>query len=902
MNRFVTGKNTSSKIHVKITEEPAAKWELHALNTQGHPLEELMKPSYSTTFIALILGFVLSYYYLNQVRPIKYEFIVEQLDGQGPAQFFCDAGAGYHGKYHALFPYSDDTALGGKHYKYYGQIPCSGEAEKLRFDFAVGPGKILVKSVKIRTFRWIDVDLQTIHDEHLRALNAVKSMNLTERGLVLEASASDPHVQILNNIQNFRTVDPLSYGVTVLFFSLISYLFMRVLIRLWVFFANIAMSIESVRYRLGGHADSLVKAFGKYCLDVVKRSSELNYIIVVGCFLIASIANVLFIKHIYQSYSYGALSALFAAELRITALLIVSVIVCSLVKHHKRLYTLLLTLVFLSSVAYLADALLYRINGMHVSHGIGMLLDGGIGNFFRNLKFTKLTPVELVIYPLLLLAAIVGTYLISFLSVNYTRTRPVTVNNALMLFVCLLIFSGLLVEQKFSDTIKSSKLYAIEQQELPLYLKIYEARSYLFSLEIKLRNDQTNWTATEEVEALKKPDIYLFILESVRQDVTSPHVTPSLEKLRQDAIEYHSSISDGNATHYGWYSIVNSQFPLHWESYRNSQGVLGSTALRLFKDAGYAINVHSAKDLNYLDSKRIMFGEKEKVYDYLTPVSSLSAPERDVRVTEDLKASIAQAHNAQPSLNIIFYDSTHYPYTWPENYPANFEPYAGEPVSAISLNTARDLSISDRKMIVNRYKNSIHFTDHLVGQVMDALKANDQYEDSIVVAVGDHGQQFMEHNFLMHGKSLYAEDLSIPLILKIPQQTPGKRPGVASQIDIMPTLLDAVGLKQYAAFVSDGTSLLDDTRRHEFAISAAAGIQNTPFNMILETQQGKLLFDLEQRAPLNSRKIFIKGLFTKDDKEFVPGNGNLEDYRDHINKHYLHHLGHAHFFQLRQAI
>ncbi|MBB6520102.1 sulfatase-like hydrolase/transferase [Pseudoteredinibacter isoporae] len=861
-----------------------------------------MKPSYSTTFIALILGFVCSYYYLHQERPIKYEFIVEHQEGQGPAQFFCRSGAVYSGQYHVVFPYSKETSVGHNLYKYYGKIPCAGKPDKLRFDFTAGPGKVIVKSVKIRTFRWIDIDLETINTEHLQALNAIKSLTLSEQGLELEASANDPHVQILNNIQSFREVDMASYGLAIFFFSLISYILLRLLISVWVLFANTAMSIESIRYRLGEYADNFVKALGKNSITVVKRSSEFNYIIIFSSFLIASAANVLFIKHIYQSYSHGALSAFFAAEFRVIALLLLSVIVCSLTKHYKRLHTLLLTLVLLSSIAYLADALLYRINGMHISHGIGMLLDGGVGNFFRNLKFTKLTSIELIIYPLLLLAAIIGTYLISLLSVNYTRSKPINIKNGMMLIACLAILAGLLVEQKYSDQIKSSKLFSVEQQELPLYPKFHEAKSYLFSLEIKVKNDQSRWTTTEKVEAAKKRDIYLFILESVRHDVTNQTVTPNLEKLRQDAIEYSSSISDGNATHYGWYSIVNSQFPLHWESYRNTRNVLGSGALQLFKNAGYTINVHSAKDLNYLDSKRIMFGEQEKVYDYLTPVSSLSAPERDIRVTEDLKSAIAQKQADQPTLNIIFYDSTHYPYTWPENFPDKFQPYAGKPVSAISLNTARDFSINNRKMIVNRYKNSIHFTDHLLGQVISALKAHGQYKDSIVVAVGDHGQQFMEHNFLMHGKSLFAEDLSIPLILKVPQQDPGKRPGVASQIDIMPTLLDAVGLNKYTPFVSDGTSLLDPTLRHGFAISAAAGIQNTPFNMILETPEGKLLFDLEKRSPLNSRKIFIKGLYTKDDKEFVPGNGNLEDYRSYISKHYLEHLGQAHFFQLTQTI
>lgn len=858
-----------------------------------------MKLSYSTALFAIVFGVLFSNYYLKKDRPIKYDIVVEKIDGSGPAQLFCNSGKGYSGKYQSLFPYSEKHSIGTNLYKYKGQISCEGKAQTLRFDFLAGPGKVIVKSVKVRTFRWIDVDLETLNASHLRALNAIGSFKLKDNGLEIEAVGNDPHVQILKDIQKFRDINIASFSIAALIFSAIFYTFLRFFVLAWIFFVNSAPKFERARLKAARHIDNSVAQAGRYSLKVTNQSTNINLIIFSISLCIASVANLLFVKQIYQSYSYESISALISAELRIFTFLLLSSFFANFLKRFKQPTIVLQSLILLASVVYLADSLLYRINGMHVSHGIGMLLDGGIQNFFKNLKFTKLTQIEILLYPILLIITFISIYLIALFSETVIKVRQLKISNIALASCVLLSVAGFAAEQKLSNKFKSAKLYAIEQQEMPLYIKIYSAKNYLFSLDIELKKDQINLTTQVATDSLKKQDIFLFILESVRHDVTTSDVTPNLELLRRDSIEFTTSISDGNATHYGWYSIVNSQFPIHWERYRNTKNVLGSKALSVFKQAGYKINIHSAKDLTYLDSKRIMFGEQNKIFDYLTPVSSHPAPQRDILVTQQLIQSIETSNSKQPNLNIIFYDSTHYPYTWPDNYPAKFTPSAGEPTSALSLNTARELSLTEPDLIINRYKNSINFTDSLIGDVISSLKKSQLYESSIIVSVGDHGQQFMEHNFLMHGKSLFSEDLNIPLTLKIPGVKARQRKGVASQIDIMPTLLDAIGLKSYISQVSDGESLLSDSQRHEYAISAAAGIQNTPFNMILKTEKGSLLFDLEKRAPLSSKKLYIKGLQTVDDEEFVPGNGNLIDYQNYIDTHFLPYLQETHLLHIK---
>jgi arylsulfatase A-like enzyme len=66
----------------------------------------------------------------------------------------------------------------------------------------------------------------------------------------------------------------------------------------------------------------------------------------------------------------------------------------------------------------------------------------------------------------------------------------------------------------------------------------------------------------------------------------------------------------------------------------------------------------------------------------------------------------------------------------------------------------------------------------------------------LVVFASDHGEGFYEHGIQGHGWDLYGESIQVPLILKPPRTSSGKRvPELAQQIDLLPTLLELVGIE-----------------------------------------------------------------------------------------------------------
>jgi len=92
------------------------------------------------------------------------------------------------------------------------------------------------------------------------------------------------------------------------------------------------------------------------------------------------------------------------------------------------------------------------------------------------------------------------------------------------------------------------------------------------------------------------------------------------------------------------------------------------------------------------------------------------------------------------------------------------------------------------------YYAHIRQIDLQVGRLVAWLKANQQYEDTILVYTSDHGDMLGSHGYL--GKQIfYDESVRIPLLFSWPGHVaPGRRKQLISIADLAPTLLGLLGL------------------------------------------------------------------------------------------------------------
>jgi arylsulfatase len=93
------------------------------------------------------------------------------------------------------------------------------------------------------------------------------------------------------------------------------------------------------------------------------------------------------------------------------------------------------------------------------------------------------------------------------------------------------------------------------------------------------------------------------------------------------------------------------------------------------------------------------------------------------------------------------------------------------------------------------YQRGVEHLDAQLGRLFDDLRALGVYDDMLIVLTSDHGESFLEHTEVMHG-NWWEEVVRVPLAIKWPRgnHAGARRDVPTSAIDLMPTLLETVGL------------------------------------------------------------------------------------------------------------
>jgi arylsulfatase A-like enzyme len=112
---------------------------------------------------------------------------------------------------------------------------------------------------------------------------------------------------------------------------------------------------------------------------------------------------------------------------------------------------------------------------------------------------------------------------------------------------------------------------------------------------------------------------------------------------------------------------------------------------------------------------------------------------------------------------------------------------------------AEKMSDTDHRLIRAAYWAMIDHIDYQVGRVLDALRATDQLDNTLILFMSDHGEMLGDHGFYFQGPYFYEEMCRVPLLMSWPAAIkPLRVPALMELVDIAPTLLDAAGLEPYA--------------------------------------------------------------------------------------------------------
>lgn len=156
----------------------------------------------------------------------------------------------------------------------------------------------------------------------------------------------------------------------------------------------------------------------------------------------------------------------------------------------------------------------------------------------------------------------------------------------------------------------------------------------------------------------------------------------------------------------------------------------------------------------------------------------------------------------------------HTPYQPPPVFRERFAPGVPEDLGRVrtlkALN-AGEIPVTPERLqgLLALYDAEIAANDAAFGSLIDLLRERGLWEETVVVFLSDHGEEFHDHGGWEHGRTLHTEMLDVPLIVRLPGVGEGRVVDrLAQHVDVLPTLLEALGLPVPTAV--EGRSLLPE--------------------------------------------------------------------------------------------
>ena len=109
-----------------------------------------------------------------------------------------------------------------------------------------------------------------------------------------------------------------------------------------------------------------------------------------------------------------------------------------------------------------------------------------------------------------------------------------------------------------------------------------------------------------------------------------------------------------------------------------------------------------------------------------------------------------------------------------------------------------------RSRYTDPYTAEIAFADAQIGRLLETLDRRKLLDRTIVVVAADHGESLGDHGERDHGIFVYESVLHVPLIIRAPNVSPRRVADVVRLVDLMPTMLDLLGVPHRPV---DGKSL-----------------------------------------------------------------------------------------------
>jgi len=316
-----------------------------------------------------------------------------------------------------------------------------------------------------------------------------------------------------------------------------------------------------------------------------------------------------------------------------------------------------------------------------------------------------------------------------------------------------------------------------------------------------------------QVTPPQKPyNIVWLVSESWRADTLNPEIMPQSWEFAGQSQNYKLHYSAGNGTRIGVFGMMTGVPGNYWEHFLQSHR--SSPIIDVLQQQNYQMALYTSARFSYPEFDRTIFSKVPKAQLHEID-ASMQGWEKDRKNVGDLLDFIDKRDPARPFFTWMFFESPHARYYFPPESVIR-KPYRDD----INYATLDRAELKDNMTLIhNRYLNAVHHLDSQFGRVIAHLKQNNLLDSTIVILVGDHGEEFMEHGFWGHNSTFADAQTRTPLVLWVPGMAPKTYDKLTSHLDIPATLMPRLGVNNPASDYSTGIDLLSDRVREYVVMS-----------------------------------------------------------------------------------
>ncbi len=299
-----------------------------------------------------------------------------------------------------------------------------------------------------------------------------------------------------------------------------------------------------------------------------------------------------------------------------------------------------------------------------------------------------------------------------------------------------------------------------------------------------------------DAKAPAKPrNLLVITLDTTRRDFMgflgrTPSPTPNLDRLAAKSVVFTDAYTPAPLTLPAHSALFTGRYPRSLGVHENSAYKLPQSARTLAEvlhDRGFATS--AVVGAFVLDP---MFGLDQGFQSYDAPAlggagNAMLTQRPAAEVVTQTLSDLARRDGKAPFFCWVHLFDPHFPYRPPgESPPPGF-------------------LVDDQANLRQLYEQEIRYADGQIGRLLTQLEREGLLEDLVVLFCADHGESLGDAPEASHGYFLFDPTVRIPMLLRCPGIAPRRVEAQVSLVDVVPTLLDLLGIDE----VADPTTRFD---------------------------------------------------------------------------------------------